>query len=303
MHTDTRDFLHTLQVTAPANTYLTLSVIHPATKRTAHRHILATDTAHLHQSVCDLHTANALGWGGYIAMGYRKRDLGRWKRGGAGDIVALPALFADVDRADALPRLQAFVPSPSWIVASGGGFHAYWWLDIPLTDGALGITLLHAIATVLGGDRLSVAQSMRLVGTRNTKPHRHQALCHVLVANSTRHRKEDFYPLMPRASPTYARYQPRKLNPHLIHAITERLITQYGGTLQRNGWLACCCPLPHTHDSVGQHFFFKPDIGFGICHGKHGAMRLDALCAALSVHSQDYGGLYEQTSYRDNPRA
>jgi len=62
---------------------------------------------------------------------------GAHERARAEDIVAASALFADFDADDRDPqtllaRIEAIQPAPSVIVASGGGYHAYWLLAEPV---------------------------------------------------------------------------------------------------------------------------------------------------------------------------
>src|SRR5262249_45576263 len=106
-------------------------------------------------------------------------QLGRWSRGGKDNLVELPALFVDIDDpSGALWHLTFFDPPPSIIVHSGRGYHAYWLLNRPIADFAVAERVLKELAHRLGGDTaLSVAQSMRLVGTANTKTGRDGALC------------------------------------------------------------------------------------------------------------------------------
>ena len=171
---------------------LTLTAIHPEGKHsTPSRHIPLDDAAALQDALTRLDAANGLGWGAYFAVGLRRHGLTRWQRGGAADVVALPALFVDVDdpSPDALIRLQCADPRPSCITFSGGGYHAYWWLDTPTTDLHAARDLLRGLAAALGGDRLSVAQSLRVPGSRNTKPSRGNALCKVLELHERRYPK------------------------------------------------------------------------------------------------------------------
>lgn len=99
-------------------------------------------------------------------------------------MVALPALYVDVDdpSAEALARLQTCILPPSCITFTGGGYHAYWWLDEPAAELSHAGRALRALARHLGGDTLSVAQSLRLPQTINTKPDR-GGLCHVIQMN------------------------------------------------------------------------------------------------------------------------
>src|SRR5690606_8190551 len=124
----------------------------------------------LRDALHDLDDANRQGWGAFVAIGLRRRGLSRWQRGRAEDVIALPALFVDIDdpSADTLTRLHQFNPRPSCIVHSGGGYHAYWGLQEPTRELDKARHILHALATSLGGDHMSVAQSLRMVGSINT---------------------------------------------------------------------------------------------------------------------------------------
>ncbi|MBE2272350.1 MAG: hypothetical protein IAE80_29210, partial [Anaerolinea sp.] len=140
-----------------ADDCLTLTAIHPdGNHSTPSRHIPLHDKAALHKALTDLDRANALGWGAYFAVGLRRPGLTRWQRGGAADVVILPALFVDVDdpSPEALTRLQCADPAPSCIVASGGGYHAYWWFDEPTADLQTARDLLRGLAVALHGDHL-----------------------------------------------------------------------------------------------------------------------------------------------------
>lgn len=149
--------------TAFPHTYFTLTAIHPDGKHpTPSRHVRLDDAAALQDALERLDAANALGWGAYFAVGLRQPGLTRWKRGGAAEVVALPALFVDVDdsSSETMARLQYAQLKPSCIVSSGGGYHAYWWLDEPTSDLETARRLLRGLATHLQGDALSIAQSL-----------------------------------------------------------------------------------------------------------------------------------------------
>lgn len=64
-----------------------------------------------------------MGWGAYFAVGLRRPGLTRWKRGGAADVVALPAFYTDIDHpTDAtLTKLKTMLLQPSILAHSGGG--------------------------------------------------------------------------------------------------------------------------------------------------------------------------------------
>lgn len=220
-------------------TCLTLTAIHPDGKHsTPSRHIRLDDTHGLHDAFARLDAANALGWGAYFAVGLRRSGLTRWKRGGAADVVALPALFVDVDdpSVEALTRLRCAQPAPSCIVASGGGYHAYWWLDAPTTDLNAARLLLRGLAAALGGDRLSVAQSLRVVSSTNTKPSRGNALCRLIELHERRYCINNFTAYLPHPTPrpTSQRIQstaPYVPSAELLAQVTHALM-QRGGRLR-----------------------------------------------------------------------
>lgn len=273
-------------------TCLTLSAIHPdAEHRTPSRHIRLDNLATLQETLAQLDGANALGWGAYFAVGLRRQGLTRWQRGSTADIVTLPALFVDVDdpSSDALHRLQAASPAPSCIVHSGGGYHAYWWLDEPTVDLALARRLLRGLAAALGGDPLSVAQSLRIPSTVNTKPSRHHACCHLIELNPRRYALDDFTTFLPVSPPTHitqrhasrqsSRYTP---NPDLVAQVVEALLAR--GCKPRGDWLNGACPFPerHKHDDQHPSFGFNTRTGYGFCH-VCGTLLIKDLCPALGI--------------------
>jgi hypothetical protein len=272
------------------STCLTLTAIHPDGKHpTPSRHIRLDDAPALQDAFARLDAANTLGWGAYFAVGLRRPGLTRWKRGGAAEVVALPALFVDVDELslEALTRLRSFSPSPSCIVASGGGYHAYWWLDEPTSDLTTARLLLHGLATALDGDRLSVAQSLRVVGSVNTKPSRNGLLCRLVALHERRYRINDFTAYLPHPTPraTQQRIQsttPYTPSPDLIARVTHALM-QRGGK-QRGDWVNGACPFPehHKHGDRQPSFGFNTRSGYGFCH-VCGSLLLKELCPALGI--------------------
>lgn len=221
-----------------------------------------------------LHLANEQGWGAFVAIGLRRKGLGRYRRGGADDVVALPALFVDVDdsSASALQRLQDMQPQPSCITFTGGGFHAYWILDEPLTDMSLARKLLRALAKVSNGDFLSPAQSLRLVGTQNTKPHRKDARCHVIHLQDKHVSISDFGYILPTRKTVHRNTQRSmqstniKLNPDALQMATATFIRL--GYKQSGDWLsgACIYPENHLHDDAHPSFGFNTRTGYGNCY-------------------------------------
>jgi len=282
-------------------TMFTLTAIHPDGKHpTPSRHVRLDDATALQDALTRLDAANAMGWGAYFAVGLRRRGLTRWKRGGAADVVALPALFVDVDdpSSDALTRLQGAQPSPSCIVFSGGGYHAYWWLDEPTAELETARRLLRGLGAALHGDSLSVAQSLRVPSTINTKPQRHHVLCHLIDLNERRYALRDFASFLPISSSLNRGERPRLLtsatpyppNADLVVRVTDELIRR--GCKWRGDWLNGGCPFPEQHKNGDQHpsFGFNTRTGYGFCH-ICGTLLLKDLYAALNVRPSDYGGM------------
>jgi hypothetical protein len=96
----------------------------------------------------------------------------------------LRALFIDKDvvkeGADwgaALQQVFGFAPMPGVVINSGGGFHLYWPLRVPINlrvPGEIAKTesILRRLALALGGDKAAtdVSRVLRVPGTFNLKP-------------------------------------------------------------------------------------------------------------------------------------
>ncbi|MBK9750806.1 MAG: hypothetical protein IPO91_29145 [Chloroflexi bacterium] len=270
---------------------LTLTALHPDGQHaTPSRHLPLHDKVAVHAALTDLDRANALGWGAYFAVGLRRPGLTRWQRGGAADVVALPALFVDVDdpSTEALRRLQCADPEPSCIVASGGGYHAYWWLDESITDLQTARHLLHGLASVLHGDHLSVAQSLRVPLSHNTKPMRGNALCQVIELHEHRYPLEAFKAylpadrLQPRHSSALATRTPIALNADTIQRVADALLAS--GCKPRGDWLNGACPFPtrHKHEDRHPSFGYNTKTGYGFCH-VCGTLLMKDLCYVIGL--------------------
>ena len=304
MHTDTLLFLDRLfsrSKDLPA--VMTLTAIHPdGGHPTPSRHIPLDQRQKLCEAIHDIQRANQMGWGAYVAVGLRRPGLTRWQRGGLSDVVALPAVFADIDddSESVQKRLMTSGLKPSLLVHSGGGYHAYWFLSEPTTDLDIVDRILGGLATHFGGDRLSPAASLRLPGTRNTKPSRDGALCHLVLHTDCHYRLNDFSRFIPRVAGPIATIHgqtvdaEKRLNPDVIDAIVHRLYRDYRARKARGGWIPALCPCGHARDSPGAHFFFNPDIGCGRCHGRHGMLRLTDLCSLLGMDAAAYGGIFKR---------
>jgi hypothetical protein len=283
--------------------YLTFTAIHPSKRcPTPSRHLPISDKDAVHQALHDLLRANAQGWGAYFSVALRGRPLDRWHRGGQGDLLALPALFADLDGelsasfASIREAGLAGLPPPSAMVGSGRGLHLYWFIT-PTRDFEATNRILAGLAQGLGGDTVSSTNAMRLPGSRNTKAGVNRACKLLWLAEQRRYNLEDFAPYqasipVPQLALQPVRDTPDQLNADLVACIVEVLVREHGGFLQKNGWIGALCPCGHVRDAPGKHFGFLPHKGVARCFGRHQRILLKDLCTLLGVDPARYGGLY-----------
>ncbi len=291
---------------------LTLTAIHPdGQHRTPSRHIPLNQPDLLQNALQRLLEVNRVGWGAYVGIGVRRHGLTRWQRGTEHDVLALPAVFVDLDdpSANALAHLRAMSPAPSCISFTGGGFHAYWWLEQPLSDMGLARAILRGLQRLAKSDSLSPVQSLRLVGTRNTKRSRDNALCRIVEIHDSYHSVEAFAPLLPRPTvkpqavpfrrTTLQHSTSDTLNPAVLQAVNDRLIGM--GYVQHGDWLSGPCPYPahHQHGDVHPSFGFNMRSGYGHCF-RCGSILLKDICITLGIQPTDYGGLFV---YNERERA
>lgn len=283
---------------------MTLTAIHPdGQHRTPSRHIPLNLPDQLSDTLQRLLDANRLGWGAFVAIGLRRLGLTRYRRGSERNLLALPAVFVDLDdiTSESLTRLRNMRPAPSCITFTGGGYHAYWWLDEPLSDMELARRILRGLQRAAQSDPLSPVQSLRLVGTRNTKPGRNHALCRIVEMHDSYHNLEAFAPLLPRptAKPqvapsrrrTFQRSTSNTLNPDVLQAVSEQLIGM--GYVQQGDWLSgpCLYPEHHQHGDIHHSFGFNVVSGYGNCF-RCGSILLKDICITLGIQPADYGGLF-----------
>ena len=296
--------------------YLTFTVIHPTDRGqpVPSRHINTRHHRKLQHVLQLIQGTNALGWGAYVGVGYRRCSLPRYQRGGKGHLLALPAIFADIDHPPewVLPILPG-LPTPTLVIASGGGTHLYWFLKRPTTRFEQAERVLKGLARWLQADTsMSADQILRLPLTRNTKPDRNNALCRVLSSSPAEYELDDFFPYeilstplqssvvtpppqprhsQPRLSPATPAGQ--TLNPDLADAVLHELERHYGAQRKGDGWYACYCPFLHRKDRFpGDHAYYRPDIGLFNCFGKHGQHLLHELASQLGLDVNAWGGVY-----------
>ncbi len=296
MHPETDAFLRGLfgrcgQTGQPE--YLTLTAIHPnGGIPTPSRHIPLTDKAALAEAIHRLGVANSQGWGAYITVAPRAANLGRWSRGGKGDLAELPALFIDADEPEGLVEpLQCFPLPPSCLVNSGKGLHAYWFLRHPTRNFEEAERVLRGLAHHFGSaPRMTIAQSMRLPGTINTKQQRDHAGCRLVefhpqhlydLEEFNRYRERTSRGRSPIIRSQSAQFQGQVKE--VIEEVTALLCRSFEGYEKRNGWIASLCPCGHAHDRPGKHFNWHPRLGVAMCFGRHGKLSLAEMCGQLNI--------------------
>lgn len=191
-----RDFLRALYGTSPDALYFEMRCIHPGTGEVKLFWSRVGDKPELAILFRQVERLNEEGFGIFFAPCLRRE-----KRGSAEAAALLPALWIDIDcdgndaqREQGLNRLLEFSPAPSYIVDSGGGWHAYWLLDMPHAlddeaERAKVADVLRGLFAALGGDAAyakSVASVMRLPESLNTKPGRNGARAEIIEADATR---------------------------------------------------------------------------------------------------------------------
>ena len=291
--------------------YLTLTAIHPDKQHpTPSRHIQITHKAAIHAALDDLRRANQQGWGAFFSPAVRAKPLDRWHRGGQGDLLTLPVLFADLDGdlPTSFDRLQRSgwreprLPPPSALLGSGRGLHLYWFIE-PTTDFVLADQVLAGLAQQLGGDVLNTTYAMRLPGTHNTKPAVNRPCQLLWLTEQRRYTLTDFAAFQvepaPAPSPEVTVRAPPDpahdpLNPALVQQVVTVLLAEQRGFVQKNGWIGSLCPGGHARDAPGKHFGFLPDKGVARCFGRHGRILLKDLCTLLEIDPAPYGGVYQK---------
>ncbi len=178
---------------------------------------------------------------------------------------------------------------PSCITFTGGGYHAYWWLDQPLTDMTLPRHVLRGLQREVGGDPMSPVQCLRLPFSQNTKPQRENALCRIIDLHHSYHPVTAFNHLLPRQ--TAPRRSGDRFNPALLQAVTDQLT--HMGYSGRGDWLSgsCLYPTHHWHENTHASFGFNVRSGYGNCY-VCGSILLKDICTEIGIHPADYGGLF-----------
>lgn len=213
----------------------------------------------------------------------------------------LSALFVDIDRPPeiVLPVLHDFQPAPSCVIASGRGVHSYFFLRNCTTRLIHAECVLRGLAVALGGDNLTVAQSMRLPHTTNWREDHAPTLCRVLELHpARRYTLDDFarYAIRPRKTGASRRSTGCKtsseLNPRVVDALVDHFVAQ--GFKTRGTWLNGSCVYPERHKPGAVHpsMSFNMASGFGFCR-VCGTLLAKDLCRAVGIEPASLGGLMQ----------
>lgn len=132
---------------------------------------------------------NDLGYGCYYGVCPRLYAKARFQRGTENDSASIPGFWIDVDIPgnNGLEHIHNLpTPPPTYLIATGGGFHALWLACEPLaltSENREQVKLwIKQIAQLAGGDAACTdyARILRLPGTVNTKPKRGGAYCEII---------------------------------------------------------------------------------------------------------------------------
>jgi len=138
--------------------------------------------------------ANLMGYGLYIGITTRKAQKTEHERGTIQDAMHISALWVDLDGGE-LSTITEFEPTPSMILATGGGYHAYWMLRVAQYPNDIHRRTMRGLAKALNADIkvAEFARVLRAMGSYNTKPGRDNARCITHKWEpSTRYGIEDF---------------------------------------------------------------------------------------------------------------
>ena len=113
----------------------------------------------------------------YFCVNPQMVQLEGLKRGGVSNVMAINTLYSEHDIKDGwtIEQIHQLQPEPSIIIASGGGWHLYWWLDEPELITPENLQELKEIQArwnaFTGGDTAAkdLARVLRLPGSRNNK--------------------------------------------------------------------------------------------------------------------------------------
>jgi hypothetical protein len=180
-----------------------------------------------------------------------------------------------------IPRLRASSPAAAAITPTGGSMSRH----LICTPPIMCCMAWRRHCTVTGS---AFAQSLRLPGSRNTKPARANALCRVLELRDQRYPLRAFQRWLPVPTRSASRIH-RSRTPQTVRADAIARISAVltaAGYRRSGDWLNGACPFPERHRHGDRHpsFGFSTRTGYGFCH-VCGTLPLRELCLALGISS------------------
>ncbi len=174
--------------------------IHPNGGRTLQEYVRVCEAGDLLATSLE---RNAAGHGVYCGANPRLREGGK-----ATDVQFARSLCVDFDEPDTpaealLQRINdADLSAPTVLVFTGGGHHAYWRLQEPLTDRGEYTHRQKALINALGSDKAvhDMPRVMRLPGFVNTKPKRDGVVARLISCEPDRVWPVDEFPETARAA-------------------------------------------------------------------------------------------------------
>lgn len=193
---------------------------------------------------------NERGYGCYFGVTSKRNPPSPGKRATEDSALWLTALWAEVDlkAGDYATILDihnalmvTFPQTPTTIVSSGGGLHAYWKVRPVLINrnNRDGIKrTLQGLAKAIKGDSVwDLARVMRLPGTINTKPERDNAVCKIVYRSDNRYSLGNFRHYAELATPKRKPASPADLPPQTIPGYLKWFLTSPHPDGQRNNRL------------------------------------------------------------------
>jgi AAA domain/Primase C terminal 1 (PriCT-1) len=164
------------------------------------------------------------------------------EKSGDANVLLARCVFADFDEElsedEVLRRIEAaHLPTPSFLVFSGHGWHAYWILDEPITDLTIWSDYQKRLAALLGSDAIvhNRERIMRLPGTTNWKES--PVHCRLVAWEGERYQWADILPLISTLSGSNGDGKPHAepLGNEISDGKRNATLASLAGTMRKRG--------------------------------------------------------------------
>jgi hypothetical protein len=241
----------------------------------------------------------------YVGVAPRIR-IEEKQTGGKGAIDHVQALWADCDTTESIAKLAAFVPEPTIEVGSGGGVHAYWMLDAPVSKEQAEIGN-RRLALALGGDSAATdaARVLRPTGTFNHKPERlvdgEPARVTLQALRKARYAWDEIVGTMPDAparvpTTTTARTTGRSGADDPLLRIEPPVYVELLSGREVGGDGKALCPFHNDRETPNLHAYANPDEGWYCysCERGGSVIEFGALLFGIEARGDDHARLRQR---------